>query len=50
MKERDVSGFNGSRAVVLISRTGMAVKNRKFSKIPNGKHYLLKTRAKRKKN
>ena len=34
---------------VLMSRTGMAVEKRKFLKIPNWRHYLLKTRAKRKK-
>ena len=50
VKERVVSGFNASRAVILMSRTGMAVEKRKFSKIPNWKHYLLKTCAKRKKN
>ena len=49
-KERNVSGFNASRAVVLISRTGMTVEKRTFLKIPNGRHYLLKTHAKRKKN
>ena len=50
VKERVVSGFNASKAVILMSRTSMTVKNRKFSKIPNWRHYLLKTRAKRKKN
>jgi len=34
----------------LTSKTGMAVEERKFSKIPNWRHYLMKTRAKRKKN
>ena len=33
-----------------MSRNGISVKKRKFSKIPNWRHYLLKTRAKRKKN
>ena len=36
--------------MILVPRTGMAVEKRKFSKIPNWRHYLLKTRAKRKKN
>ena len=50
MKERAVSGFNVSRAVILMSRVGMAVEKRKFSKIPNWRNYLLMTRARRKKN
>ena len=50
VKKRVVSSFNASRAVILMSRSDMAVEKRKFSKIPNWKHYLLKTRAKRKKN
>ena len=28
-----------------MSRTGIAVEKRKFSKIPNWRHYLLKTRV-----
>ena len=50
MKDRVVGGFNTSRAVILISRTGMTVEKIKLSKIPNWRYYLLKTRAKRKKN
>ena len=50
MEEHVVSGFNVSRAVILMSRIGMAVKKSKFSKIPNWRYYLLKTHAKRKKN
>ena len=34
----------------LMSRTCMEVEKRKFLKIPNWRHYLLKTRAKREKN
>ena len=45
-----MSGFNASRAVILMSRTGIAVEQRKFSKIPYWRHYLLKTRAKCKEN
>ena len=30
MKEHVVSGFNASRAVILMSRTGIAVENGKF--------------------
>ena len=50
VKNRVVSGFNSSRVVILISRTGMAVEKNKFSKIPNWRHYLLKTSAICKKN
>ena len=50
VKERIVSSFNVSRAVILMSRTGMAVEKKKFSKIPNWRHYLLKTCSKCKKN
>ena len=50
VKERVLSSFNASRAVVLMLRTGMAVEKKTFSKIPNWRHYLLKTRSKRKKN
>ena len=35
VKERVMSGFNASRAVILMSKTGLAVEKRKFSKIPN---------------
>ena len=44
VKEHVVRGFNASRAVILMSRTGMAVK-KKISNIPNRRHYFLKTRA-----
>ena len=50
VKQCVVSGFNASRAVILMSRTGMAVEKRKFSKILNWRHYLLNTCAKRKEN
>ena len=52
MKGGIVSGFNASRAAILMSRTSMAVEKRKLSKIPNWRHYLLKlkTHAKRKEN
>ena len=45
VKNRVVSGFIASRAVILMSRTGIAVEKRKFSKFPNWRYYLLKTRA-----
>ena len=44
VKERVVSGFNTSRAVILMSTTGMAVEKRKFSKIPNWRYYLPNAR------
>ena len=47
VKKCVVTGFNTSRAVILMSRIDMAVEAKKFSKIPNWRHYLLKTRAKR---
>ena len=50
VKELVVSGFNVSRAVILMPRTGIAVEKRKFSQIPNWRRYLLKTCAKRKKD
>ena len=40
VKERVVSGFSASRAVILMSRTATVVGKRKFSKIPNWRHYL----------
>ena len=43
-------GFNASRAVIMMSRIGMAVEKRNLSKIPNARHYMLKTCAKCKKN
>ena len=45
-----MNDFNASRAVLLILKTGMVVEQRKFSKIPNWRRYLLKTRLKRKQN
>ena len=50
VKGRVVSNLNASRAMTLMSRTGMSVEKRKFSKIPNWRHYLLKTHDKLKKN
>ena len=46
LKEDVVSGFNDLIVVILMSRIGMAVEKKKFSKIPNWRQYLLKTRAK----
>jgi len=48
VKERVVSGFNASKTVILTSKIGIAVEERRFSKIQNWKHYLSKTRVKRK--
>ena len=39
-----------SRTVILTSKTGIAVEERKFSKMQNWRHYLSKTRVKIKKN
>ena len=50
MKERVVSDFNASRTVTLMSKTGIAVEERRFSKMQNWRHYLSKTRVKIKKN
>ena len=50
VKERVVSGFNASRTVLLTSKTGIAVEERRFSKMQNWRHYLSKTRVKIKKN
>ena len=50
VKERVVSGLNASRVMMFVSRTDMTVKKRTFLKIPNWRHYLLQTRAKRRKN
>ena len=50
MKERVVSGFNASRTVILTSKTGIAVEERRFSKMQNWRHYLSKFRVKMKKN
>jgi len=50
VKERVVSGFNASRTVILTSKTGIAVEERRSSKMQNWRHYLSKTRVKIKKN
>ena len=50
MKERLVSGFNASRTVILTSKTGITVEERRFSKMQNWRHYLSKTCVKIKKN
>jgi len=50
VKERAVSDFNASRTAILTSKTGMAVEERRFSKMQNWRHYFMKTRVKRKKN
>ena len=42
MKERVVSGFNASKTVILTSKTGIAVEERRFSKMQNWRHYLSK--------
>ena len=42
--------FNASRTVILTSKTGIAVGERRFSKMQNWRHYLSKTRVKIKKN
>ncbi|GFV62775.1 mariner Mos1 transposase [Trichonephila clavipes] len=44
------SGFNASRTVILTSKTSMVVEERRFSKMQNWRHYLIKTRVKRNKN
>ena len=38
--------FNASRTMILTSKTGIAVKERRFSKMQNWRHYLSKTRVK----
>ena len=50
VKERVVNGFNVSRTVILMSKSDIAVEERKFSKMQNWRHYLSKTRVKIKKN
>ena len=45
-----VSGFNASRMVILTSKTGISVEERRFSKMQNWRHYLSKTHIKIKKN
>ena len=47
VKERVVSGFNASRTVILTSKTGIAVEEKRFSKMQNWRHYLSKTRVKK---
>ena len=42
--------FNASRTVILTSKTGIAMEERRFSKMQNWRHYLSKTRVKIKKN
>ena len=49
MKERVMSDFNASRTVILTSKTGIAVEERRFPKMQNWRHYLSKTRVKIKK-
>jgi len=44
------SGFNASRTVILMSKTGIAVEERRFSKMQHWRHYLSKTCVKIKKN
>jgi len=46
VKEHVVSDFNASRTVILTSKTGIAVEERRFSKMQNWRHYLSKTRQK----
>jgi len=45
-----VSGLNVSRTMILTSKTGMAVEERRFSKMQNWRHYFMKIHVKRKKN
>ena len=47
LKERVVSGFNISRTVILISKIGIAMEERRCSKMQNLRHYVIKTRIKR---
>ena len=42
--------FNTSRTMILMSKTGIAVEERRFSEMQNWRHYLSKTRVKIKKN
>ena len=50
MKECVVSDFNALRTVILTSKTGIAVEERRFSKMQNWRQYLSNTRVKIKKN
>ncbi|GFU02205.1 uncharacterized protein TNCV_1547771 [Trichonephila clavipes] len=50
VKERAESGFNASRTVILTAKTSMVMEERRFSKMQNWRHYLIKTRVKRNKN
>lgn len=49
VKERVVRGFIVSTAVILRSKNGKVVEERKFLKIQNWSHYSMKTRVKIKK-
>jgi len=50
VKEHVVSErFNASRTVILTSKTGMAVEEKRFSKMQNWRHYFMKICIKRKK-
>ncbi|GFV72790.1 mariner Mos1 transposase [Trichonephila clavipes] len=49
-ENRAESGFNASRTVILNLKTSMAVEERRFSKMQNWRHYLIKTRVKPNKN
>ena len=49
MRNHDITEIH-IRAMILMSRISMAVEKRTFLKIPNWRHYLLKNRAKHKKN
>ena len=42
ISERIVSGFNASRTMILTSKTGIAMEERRFSKMQNWRHYLSK--------
>ena len=50
VKERVVSDFNAPRTVIFTSKTSIAMEERRFSKMQNWRHYLIKTRVKIKKN
>jgi len=53
VKKRVMNGFNASRTVILTSKTGIAVEERRFSKMQNWQnwrhYYWSKTRVKIKK-
>ncbi|KAM0731595.1 Mariner Mos1 transposase [Formica fusca] len=42
--------FQRFKKVIFTSKTGIAVEERRFSKMQNWRHYLMKTRVKVKKN